>query len=304
VRITAALTDGHLRIDHSDESAGMYLTREVAHVNTVARFTIHGEPASKSRPRFSRRNGKVHAYTPEQTKAAERAMGWAFKGVAPGHQIDEFASYGVMAVFFHGTNQRRDVDNMIKLICDGLNGIAWADDSQVVEVAGRRGYGPREHARTEVLIYEVGRVDRDTALCARCGKEFLTYPSTKAIQRYCSGKCMKAARIESRTRDCEQCGERFDGVKQGYRARFCSVECRTEYGRTDVTCTECGASFRMAASTARQRKNHYCSPDCKAAATKHRETYCVNGHRWDEHGSTRASGRRYCKACSRKGGAS
>jgi Holliday junction resolvase RusA-like endonuclease len=263
VRLTASLTDGAQRIDYSDEAAGMYLTREVAQVNIVARFRVEGEPASKSRPRFTKRG---HAYTPEQTKVAERRMAAAFRAAAPRHRVDEFATYGVMAVFFHGTNQRRDVDNMLKLICDGLNRIAWADDSQVVEIAGRRGYGPPEDARTEVLVYEVGRADRDTAMCVRCGREFLTYPSTKAVQKFCSGACMKASRIEARTRKCEHCGKAFDGVKQGYVARFCSVACRADHGRIDVTCTTCGDTFRMAQSTAKQRKTYYCSNECKEAS--------------------------------------
>ena len=34
--------------------------------------------------------------------------------------------------------QRPDVDNLIKTVLDGLNGIAWKDDAQVVEVSGMK----------------------------------------------------------------------------------------------------------------------------------------------------------------------
>jgi len=37
--------------------------------------------------------------------------------------------------------QRPDVDNLIKTVLDGLNGIAWNDDAQVVEVSGRKAWG-------------------------------------------------------------------------------------------------------------------------------------------------------------------
>jgi Holliday junction resolvase RusA-like endonuclease len=40
------------------------------------------------------------------------------------------------APIFH--TQRPDVDNLIKTVLDGLNGIAWKDDAQVVEVRGRK----------------------------------------------------------------------------------------------------------------------------------------------------------------------
>ena len=37
--------------------------------------------------------------------------------------------------------QRPDVDNLIKTVLDGLNGIAWKDDAQVIEVTGRKEWG-------------------------------------------------------------------------------------------------------------------------------------------------------------------
>ena len=46
--------------------------------------------------------------------------------------------------------QRPDVDNLIKTVLDGLNGIAWADDAQVIEVSGRKGWGGK--ALTHVKI--------------------------------------------------------------------------------------------------------------------------------------------------------
>lgn len=41
--------------------------------------------------------------------------------------------------FFLCGGQTPDIDNLIKAILDGLNGIAWEDDKQVVEVRAQRG---------------------------------------------------------------------------------------------------------------------------------------------------------------------
>ena len=45
------------------------------------------------------------------------------------------------------------MDNFFKLSADMLNGIAWVDDAQVVEMTARKVYGerPRVEARVEVV---------------------------------------------------------------------------------------------------------------------------------------------------------
>ena len=48
-----------------------------------------------------------------------------------------------------------DLDNIIKSIQDGLNGIAWKDDCQVVEIHAKRHKGVPE--RVEVAIREIAR---------------------------------------------------------------------------------------------------------------------------------------------------
>lgn len=52
---------------------------------------------------------------------------------------------------------RRDLDNVIKSILDGLNGIAWDDDSQVDEIYIRRGYdksNPRADVEIDIITEE------------------------------------------------------------------------------------------------------------------------------------------------------
>lgn len=45
---------------------------------------------------------------------------------------------------------RPDVDNLVKLVKDGLNGAAWLDDSQVINVSGAKQYGSTP--RTTVML--------------------------------------------------------------------------------------------------------------------------------------------------------
>jgi len=147
-----ALSTNDFRIHYGDDAAYFGLTRELHKVRVIARFTVDGEPVPKPRHQYTSR-GKGHAYNPKKASAAEALVALAFRQSAPGHEIRNDVTYGVSAVFFASTHQRRDVDNLIKLICDGLNGVAWADDVQVEEVSGRRGYD--KNARTEVMIYEL-----------------------------------------------------------------------------------------------------------------------------------------------------
>jgi Holliday junction resolvase RusA-like endonuclease len=119
----------------------------------VARFTVPGEPVSKDRPRFDPEDG--HVYTPRKTTEAETTVGWAFKAAVRGWQLDASTAFGVMALFRCATTRgRRDGDNLLKLLLDALNGVAWKDDAQVHEEAARVVRGAPT-AGTDVLIYRI-----------------------------------------------------------------------------------------------------------------------------------------------------
>lgn len=119
-------------------------------------FIIEGEPVGKSRPRWS--NG--HVYTPRKTQEYEEKVALAYRA-AGGIQFDEedeicvvIDAYFKIPKSFTGgkrvaamhkvirPTKRPDVDNVIKSILDGLNGVAYADDKQVVDVVCRKHYSP------------------------------------------------------------------------------------------------------------------------------------------------------------------
>jgi crossover junction endodeoxyribonuclease RusA len=100
----------------------------------IADFMVDGEPVSKERARITGRG----TYTPVKTVAAEARIAWGFRQAAKGWKVDDTSEFIVGMSFFLSTRRRRDIDNMMKLVMDALNGVCWKDDSQVVEAWGRK----------------------------------------------------------------------------------------------------------------------------------------------------------------------
>jgi crossover junction endodeoxyribonuclease RusA len=232
--------------------------------DVVARFEVPGEPVSKARARFTKYGSAVRSYTPEKTRTAEERMAVAYRGAGGRLEQDADVTFGVTATFYNGTRQRRDVDNMLKLVLDGLNRVAWLDDNQVVEVTGRKRYvGKASPALTEVVVYRVGRIDRDRLTCQQCGVEFLTYASWSA-RKFCSAECISASRRKARERTCEHCGRAYHAHGKTRATRFCSVDCSNAAGRIDIPCGTCGTTFSQNRSWAAQGRV-YCSTECSHA---------------------------------------
>ena len=239
----------------------------------VARFTIAGEPVSKARPRFTRYGSKTHFYTPEKTLTAEKRMASAFLEVCPQKGTDVDAAFGVSAHFYSGTRQRRDVDNMLKLVLDGLNKIAWPDDVQVIEVDAAKSFVAPADARTEVTVYSAGRVYRLMKPCKHCGVAFETWPSHDGVTHFCSASCRTASRIAARQTVCEQCGETFLRHGPARESRFCSRACSNESRMVTTPCSQCGDPVKKRASSV--GKDNYCTDACMAKASRARQK--VNG---------------------------
>lgn len=96
------------------------------------RVLVPGPPVPKGRPRRAR-NG--HWYTPKRTKDYERhvracarvtLMRVRLFGRWP---LD--ATYELEAHVYPPNRRRMDGDNVLKALCDALNGELWNDDSQV-----------------------------------------------------------------------------------------------------------------------------------------------------------------------------
>lgn len=103
-------------------------------------FTVPSRPVPKARPRL----GKFgNVYTPKRTSDYEKTVREAFMagGGIRARKIN--APVHIKMYFYMPTAvknkdrptapsvSRPDIDNLIKAILDGLNGVAYADDSQV-----------------------------------------------------------------------------------------------------------------------------------------------------------------------------
>lgn len=50
---------------------------------------------------------------------------------------------------------RPDIDNIIKIICDGLNGLAYKDDSQIVDIDAGKYYSDTPRVEINIMSIEV-----------------------------------------------------------------------------------------------------------------------------------------------------
>lgn len=109
-------------------------------------FTFEGDPIPKGRPR----HGRGHSFTPKRTRDAEQAIR---DSVAGAGIVPYDVPVRVSAVFYCKTARRTDLDNLLKLVTDALNGVAYTDDHLIHSLRGRL-YRKNlaETPRTEVRI--------------------------------------------------------------------------------------------------------------------------------------------------------
>jgi Holliday junction resolvase RusA-like endonuclease len=134
-------------------------------------FTIPGQPQGKGRARIGKIGGHSRMFTPAKTVAYEglvaMAAQQAMRGAAPmsgpcavevecvfampksmskKHRLEALA--GRMR-----PTKKPDGDNVLKAVCDGINGVVWVDDVQAVDsrVIKRYGEVPAVHVRVAAL---------------------------------------------------------------------------------------------------------------------------------------------------------
>lgn len=125
-------------------------------------FTVPGKPIAKGRPRFA--NGRT--FTDSKTRLAESCILDAYLRAYPDAEpltgpvhVSVLARFEVprswskrkqeAAILGHHTS-RPDLDNIGKTVLDALNGVAFADDSQVCSLSAAKEYWDR--SATEVTI--------------------------------------------------------------------------------------------------------------------------------------------------------
>jgi len=144
------------------------------------KFFIPGPPAGKGRPRFGRHDGEVVTYTPEKTSTYEEKVQLCYLQQVGRRRFPDNAYLEMHIVSRHPvpkseTKVRRalmlsnqllpakkpDIDNIVKIIQDALNGLAYKDDKQFVGLHVMKVYS--DTPGIEVLINDVA--DYKPATC-------------------------------------------------------------------------------------------------------------------------------------------
>lgn len=116
----------------------------------AAEFVVHGEPIPKSRPRAK---AGQRPFTPKRVVVGEANVRGAFEVAYPDWEIiPRGVRLRVDVTFYRSTRHGVDTDNLLKLVTDALNRVAFADDEQISNIHAYRLYGAGADARTEVRI--------------------------------------------------------------------------------------------------------------------------------------------------------
>ncbi len=110
-------------------------------------LTFPGDPKPAPRPRF----GQGVTYMPKNYTAYKEALAWAFKA-----KIKKPMEGSIIIVldFYRRTRGKVDVDNLAKTVMDAGNGVAWVDDSQIVELHSSKFLGCANPC-TEIRLEEL-----------------------------------------------------------------------------------------------------------------------------------------------------
>ena len=135
---------------------------------TQASFTILGEPKGKGRPRFAKVGKFTKTYTPAQTVMYENLIAVTYQQQKqPRFADDEYVEIVIYAYYAIPQSKPKkvkaamqegdirpikkcDADNILKIVCDSLNGVAYRDDVQIVDAEVHRYYDV--NPRIEVML--------------------------------------------------------------------------------------------------------------------------------------------------------
>lgn len=139
-------------------------------MNKPIELTIYGKPIAKKRPRFYRRGNHVGTYNDQQTEEGRFILDVKSQingcGIINGPiklvatffmPIPKSTSKKKKAEMLRGEIKhvkRPDVDNMLKFVCDCLEGILYKNDSQIYIKHAAKIYS--ENPMTKVSILEIG----------------------------------------------------------------------------------------------------------------------------------------------------
>lgn len=138
----------------------------------MEKIEVLGKVIGKGRPRFTSRGKYVSTYTPKTTRDYEKKIKEIYlyqkckkfentplkiKITAyykPPESISEKKKKELMGAW---RDKKPDIDNIAKIVCDALNGVAYKDDNQIALMLVAKLYG--EEDKLTVEIDELGVQD-------------------------------------------------------------------------------------------------------------------------------------------------
>lgn len=149
------------------------LAAGVGGVGQIVYLIIEGEPVGKGRPKAVRQGGFVRMYTPAKTRGYEEQVADEARKAMAGREpiagpcmleltmvvgIPVSWSKKKRASALAGEmfpTKKPDADNVIKALCDSLNGIVWVDDVQVTDLIARKRFGANPHVEARITPLDV-----------------------------------------------------------------------------------------------------------------------------------------------------
>lgn len=152
-------------------------------------FIVYGKPQGKQRARVTMVGGFAKAYTPEQTVSYENLIKLSFRKAVNEATSDTVEMSDIQATSFMADKEplelilmavypipksfskkkmeqaikdeirpttKPDLDNVIKVVCDALNGVAYRDDTQIVQILASKSYGTEP--RLEIAIHKLSEL--------------------------------------------------------------------------------------------------------------------------------------------------
>lgn len=138
-------------------------------MTTTITFTVPGAPQGKGRPRIGKVGQHARMFTPAKTVQYESLIALACQEAMAGRPMFDGAVSAAIAIdcpvpaSWSGKKQRAalagnlmpttkpDADNVVKAVFDGLNGVAFKDDVQVVDLRVRKRYSATPAVRVQLV---------------------------------------------------------------------------------------------------------------------------------------------------------
>ncbi|HPO91352.1 MAG TPA: RusA family crossover junction endodeoxyribonuclease [Victivallales bacterium] len=138
----------------------------------IIEFSIVGEPKAWKRPKHFFKNNKMWAYNPSQ-KDQETFLSLAIKykpdkPIIDPVKLDLEFYFSVPKSFSKKKRElairggilpakRPDIDNLMKMVIDALQGRFFLDDSQIVSIMARKIYSEIPETKIKITILQGGR---------------------------------------------------------------------------------------------------------------------------------------------------